>query len=126
MNLVYDAGALIAAKRNSRRFAALHRRATMQRIRPLVPAAVLAQVWTGKGPRQTLLARTLIACRIQSLDETQARRIGAMRTASGNIDVVDISVVELAMRHRATVLTSDSHIETILDALHVKLAVDYI
>ena len=43
--IVYDAGALIAAEKNNRVFVAQHETLLAARVRPLVPAGVLAQVW---------------------------------------------------------------------------------
>lgn len=106
MTFVYDAGALIAAERNSKRFAELHEATLEYNELPLVPAGVLAQVWVG-GPRQTLLVRALRGCEIEALDEDRARAIAKLRVASGLQDVIDVSVVEAALRKRYTIVTSD-------------------
>jgi predicted nucleic acid-binding protein len=106
LSYVYDAGALIAAERSSRDFAQLHRKAVAEGTSPVVPAAVLAQVWTG-SPRQALLVRLLRSCVIDDFDAAQARIIGRLRALSGTTDVVDVSVVETALRRGLTIVTSD-------------------
>lgn len=116
MTFVYDAGALIAAERGSRRFAELHEATLEYNELPLVPAGVLAQVWAG-GSRQALLARVLKGCQVEPLNESLARIIGRLRAASGLSDVIDISVVEAAIRKRYTIVTSDpKDIATVIDA----------
>lgn len=42
--IVHDSGALIAAEKNDRAFAAQHGTLRSARVRPVVPAGVLAQV----------------------------------------------------------------------------------
>jgi predicted nucleic acid-binding protein len=103
---VYDAGALIAAERGDRRFAQLHRLTLERGVQPVVPAAVLAQVWVD-GARQAQLARMLKGCEIEGLDDERARSVGRLRAAAGVTDVVDVSVVETAVRRRRAVVTSD-------------------
>jgi predicted nucleic acid-binding protein len=103
---VYDAGALIAAERGDRRFARLHQLALQRGIQPVVPAAVLAQVWTN-GSRQAQLARVLKGCEVESLDDEGARSVGRLRAAAGVTDLVDVSVVETAVRRQRAVVTSD-------------------
>jgi len=93
--IVYDAGALIAAERGQRPMLALHTRMLQRRLRPVVPAAVLAQVWRG-GP-QASLSRVLSGCRIEEgFAERDARRIGAWLARSETTDVVDAHVVAVA------------------------------
>jgi predicted nucleic acid-binding protein len=116
LTFIYDAGALIAAERGSREFAELHEVTLECNELPLVPAGVFAQVWAG-GPRQALLARVLKGCQIEPLDAARARIIGRLRVKSGLSDVIDISVVEAAIRKRYTIVTSDSKdIAAVIDA----------
>lgn len=93
--IVYDAGALIAAERGQRPMLAFHTHMLQRRLRPVVPAAVLAQVWRG-GP-QASLSRVLSGCRIEEgFAERDARRIGAWLARSETTDVVDAHVVAVA------------------------------
>jgi hypothetical protein len=103
---VYDAGALIAGERNQRRFLAIHRRLLEHDVVPIVPAAVVAQTWSG-GSRQANLARLLRDCEIEALMPETARAVGTLRAAAGHHDVVDVSVVECAARRAGSVFTSD-------------------
>ena len=83
--IVYDTGALLAAKRRNPDFLALHDEATAARIRPLVPAVVLAQAWRG-GP-QHQISRVLKGCDIIPDDERTGRAAGVACPAAGTTDV---------------------------------------
>lgn len=103
--IVYDAGALIGAERRNPRLIALHDELTRAKIRPTVPAAVLAQVWRG-GP-QPLLSRALRGCDILPDDEHLARAAGVACAKAGTSDVVDAIVIAVAVRQNAAIVTSD-------------------
>ncbi len=104
--IVYDSGALIAAGRNERPMLALHTRLLQRRLRPVVPAPILAQVWRG-GP-QASLSRVLSGCRIdEGFSERDARRIGAWLARTGITDVVDAHVVAVAGRAPGSVVYTD-------------------
>lgn len=104
--IVYDSGALIAAKRGKRPLLALHTRMLQRRIRPVIPAPVLAQVWRG-GPRTTL-SRVLVGCRIEEgFTESDARRIGTWLARTATSDVVDAYVVAVASRAPGSVIYTD-------------------
>ena len=105
MGVTYDAGALVAADRNDRRLAALHRRALERGVVPDVPVGVLAQGWRG-GP-QAALSRILRSCRVVGLDEAAARRAGTLCAAADTSDIVDATVVDHALRRGDVVVTSD-------------------
>lgn len=105
VGVTYDAGALVAADRNDRRLAALHRRALERGVVPDVPVGVLAQGWRG-GP-QAALSRILRSCRVVGLDEAGARRAGVLCSATGTSDIVDATVVDHALRLSDIVGTSD-------------------
>src|SRR6266571_3446916 len=83
--IVYDTGALLAAERRNPDFLALHDEATAARIRPLVPAVVLAQAWRG-GP-QHQISRVLKGCDIIPDDERTGRAAGVACPAAGTTDV---------------------------------------
>lgn len=121
--VTYDAGALVAADRGSRRLWALHRRSLERGWVPTVPAGVLAQGWRG-GP-QAHLSRLLVGCRVESLDELRARAVGVACGRAGTSDVVDASVVVGAAARGDLVVTSDrADIAILADALGVAVLVE--
>lgn len=123
---VYDAGALIAAERNSRQFATRHDQFLAALVVPVVPATVLAQVWAGSA-RQALLVRVLRSCEIEPFTEERARAVGQLRVRSGHHDIVDVSVVECALRRQSTVVTSDpDDIRAIASAANTRIHIETI
>ena len=120
--LTYDTGALVAAERSDRLAWALHRAALIRRLPPVVPAAVLAEGWSG-GP-QAVLSRYLKGCTIEELSTAQARATGALAARAGHDDIVDVRVVEGAIRRRHAVVTSNpTHIRTVSRAAGVALEI---
>ncbi|MGH3771005.1 MAG: hypothetical protein ACRDRW_06365 [Pseudonocardiaceae bacterium] len=114
--VTYDTGALIAAERNDRRMWALHAGLLAEEVAPVVPAPVLAQAWRG-GPRQANVARLLAMCDVEWMTEDQARAVGILAGHSGHDDVVDVTVVEGAIRRGDAVVTSDrKHLESVARA----------
>src|SRR4051812_2220225 len=95
--VTYDTGALIAADRNDRAMWALHAGFLAEEVAPTVPAPVLAEAWRGGG-RQANLARFLAMCGVEGLSEEQAKDVGVLAGKSGHHDIVDVTVVEGAMR----------------------------
>ena len=73
----------------------------------MVPAPVLAQAWRG-GARQASLARVLRTCDVEPMSEELAKRVGALVSESGHDDIVDVAVVEGAIRRGDSVVTSDA------------------
>ena len=106
MGITYDAGALIAADRAERRIWARHRALLALREVPTVPAPVVAQSWRGGG-HQALLARLLAGCDVETLDDGQARAVGSLAARAATTDIVDVCVVEGAMRRHDLVVSSD-------------------
>jgi hypothetical protein len=113
--VTYDAGALIAAERNSHKMWALHRRLLERGIRPTLPTVVLGQVWRG-GP-QAQLSRLLRGCRTELFSESEARSAGAALAASASSDLVDAAVVVTALARADVVVTSDPE-----DLRHIAVA----
>jgi predicted nucleic acid-binding protein len=103
--VTYDAGALIAAERNSSAMWALHRRALERDVRPTVSTTVLGQVW--RGGRQARLSRLLHGCRVEPLTESHARSAGEALGASGEHDLIDAVVVVSAIARGDLLVTSD-------------------
>ncbi len=103
--VVYDAGALVAAERNDRSLWADHRVRLEAGVVPAVPAPVVAQV--SRSPRQAQLRRLLRGCEILALDESTAHAVGRLLGRSGTADIVDATVVTVAIATHARVVTSD-------------------
>jgi predicted nucleic acid-binding protein len=103
--VTYDAGALIAAERNSCSLWALHRRLLERGVRPTLSTVVLGQVWRG-GP-QAQLSRLLRGCRIEPLSEPEARSAGEALAASAGRDLIDAAVVVTALARGDLIVTSD-------------------
>ena len=103
---VYDTGVLIAADRGDRAAWAEHRVRLVAGLVPLVPAAVVAQA--SRSDRQVQLRRFLRGCEVVTFDEHAAHRTGALLGKAKSSDVVDATVVELAARTGADIVTSDA------------------
>jgi PIN domain len=105
-SVVYDAGALMAAERNDRRFRITHSQMLDEARHIIVPAPVLTQVWRG-GARQTLLARILRSCVVEPTTEPVARYGGVLLAKTRTSDAVDAIVVASALPRDALIVTSD-------------------
>lgn len=103
--VVYDAGPLIAAERNDRRFWAEHRIRLELGIVPGVPSPIVAQV--SRSPKQVQLRRLLRGCEVVPLGEAAAHRVGALLARSGTTDIADAAVVSLAVARVADIVTGD-------------------
>jgi hypothetical protein len=103
--VVYDAGPLIAAERNDRRFWAEHRVRLELAIVPCVPAPIVAQV--SRSPKQVQLRRLLRGCEVVPLDEAGAHRAGELLGRSGTTDIADATLVSLAVARMADIVTGD-------------------
>ncbi len=122
--VTYDTGALIAADRNDRRMLALHAGFLALETSPTVPTPVLAEAWRG-GPRQANLARFLALCATEPLTDEQAKVVGALAARAGHDDIVDVTVVEGAVRrHDAVVTSNPTHIRKIADATRTRLTIE--
>jgi hypothetical protein len=115
--VTYDTGALVAAERNNRKMWELHAGLIAEEVVPVVPAPVLAQAWRG-GARQASLARLLRLCDVEPMSGQLAKRVGALVSESDHDDIVDVAVVEGAIRRGDGVVTSDAgHIRKIAEAV---------
>ena len=122
--VTYDTGALVAAERNDRRMWALHAGFLAEQVVPVVPVAVLAGAGRG-GPRQASLSRLLAMCDIELMTEDQARRVGILAGKAGHDDVVDVAVVEGAIRRHDAIVTSiETHIGRITAAAGTHLRIE--
>ena len=107
--VVLDAGALIAFERRDARMRALVREALDTGARLVIPAGVLAQVFRNaaeQGPLRALTNGPTTA--VPPLDRPLAEAAGSLCGRAGTSDVVDASVVLVARRERAVVVTSDA------------------
>jgi predicted nucleic acid-binding protein len=121
VSAVYDAGVLVAADRNERWAWAEHRVRLLAGVVPLVPSNVVAQV--SRSPRQAQLHRFLRGCEVVEFDEPSAHRVGALLGKADTSDVVDASLVDLAIVRRAEIVTTDStDIRRLIAASGEKLA----
>lgn len=113
--VVYDAGVLVAADRNTRSVWAEHRVRLEAGVVPVVPAPVVVQV--SRSPEQAQLRRLLRGCEVVSLTEQRAHAAGQLLGRTGSRDVVDAVVAATATELRADVVTGDrADIRRLLDA----------
>jgi predicted nucleic acid-binding protein len=105
VNVVYDAGMLVAADRNDRRAWADHRARLDLGLTPIVPAPVVAQ--TSRSGQQAQLRRLLRGCEVVAFAPDEAHRVGSLLGAARATDVIDAHVAILASDHDAIVITSD-------------------
>jgi len=106
IGVTYDTGALLAGERNDRRIWRKHLAFLALDLVPTVPAPVLAEAWRGRG-RQAALVRLLSGCSVEPLTEPQALRVGALAGRAKHSDIVDVTVVEGALRRGDAIITSD-------------------
>jgi hypothetical protein len=124
--VTYDTGALVAAERNNRQMWALHAGYLAEEVIPTVPATVLAEAWRG-GSRQASLSRLLRMCDTEPMSENLAKDVGVLAGKSGHDDIVDVCVVEGAVRRGDAVVTSNvAHIRTIAEAAGAILRIESI
>ena len=124
--VTYDAAALVAAERNNRQMWALHAGYLAEEVIPTVPAPVLAEAWRG-GSRQASLSRLLRMCDTEPMSDELARNVGLLAGKSGHDDIVDVSVVEGAVRRGDAVVTSNmTHIRMVADAAGARMRIESI
>ncbi|MGH3550714.1 MAG: hypothetical protein ACRDQU_21860 [Pseudonocardiaceae bacterium] len=87
-NIIYDAGALIAAERGRREFLVMHRESLATEIDPIVPV-VLAR-FPGPGDAES---GTCPGCDVAATGERTARTAGAACGRAKTSDIVDAVVV---------------------------------
>ncbi|MEU7590161.1 PIN domain-containing protein [Micromonospora sp. NPDC049230] len=115
---VYDAGVLLAIEDNDRRMWAIHHLALEEGRRLLIPSVVVSQAW--RDPRrQVQLGRLLHSCEIVPVSVELAKAAGVLCGKSGTRDVVDATVVTVALACGAIVFTSDPE-----DIAHLSSASD--
>ena len=126
MGVTYDTGALVAAERNDRRMRALHAGFLAEEVVPTVPAPVLAEAWRS-GSRQASLSRLPAMCDVEAMTDAQARQVGILSGKASHDDIVDVAVVEGAIRRGDSVVTSSAaHIIKVASAARNRLAIETI
>jgi predicted nucleic acid-binding protein len=124
--VTYDTGALVAAERNNRQMWALHAGYLAEEVIPAVPAPVLAEAWRG-GFRQASLARFLRMCEIEPLSEETAKSVGILAGRADHDDIVDVAVVEGAIRRNDAIVTSNpTHIQKVAAAANARPPIETI
>lgn len=115
--MLYDAGALMAADRDDQKIWRFHATILRMNRRPVVPTPVLAQAW--RNPAQARLGMLLRGSDIRPLDDVLARAAGRLCGETKTTDIVDATVAVLAVNLNATVLTSDPNdITHLVDCLN--------
>jgi hypothetical protein len=106
--IVLDAGALIAFERADSRMRALCRDALRTGAKLVIPAGALGQAWRDPARQVRLgaLARGPTTV-VPPLDRLLAEAAGILCGRTHTSDVIDASVVLLARRERAVVVTTD-------------------
>jgi predicted nucleic acid-binding protein len=103
---VYDAGVLLAIDGNDRRMWVIHHLALEEGRRVLIPAVVVAQAWRD-ARRQVQLGRFLHSCEVLPVGMETAKTAGVLCGKAGTRDIVDATVVTVALAYGAIVFTSD-------------------
>ena len=64
-------------------------------------------------------------CEVEPVTEAHARDVGVLAGKAGHDDVVDVTVVECAIRRRhAVVISNETHIRKIAAAARVELRIE--
>lgn len=104
-SVTLDAGVLIAADRNDRRFWRFRAQIAAEGRVAFVPAIVLTEVW--RGARSANLARALRGCEIDPVGTDLAMAAGILCGRAGTDDPVDAIVVASAARRGDHIVTTD-------------------
>ena len=125
MTAVLDAGALVAIDKGDRKVGAMLRVLQRDGVPVHTSAAAVAQVWRD-GRRQANLARVLPGVDIAPLDETAARRVGALLRARDSTDLVDAHVALLISADGIVLTSDDDDIRALLRTRRVKARVVHV
>jgi len=96
VNVVLDAGALIAIDRDERRVAGLIELGRRAGATLVTVAPVVGQAWRGTA-RQARLARFLGMLEVRSTSTREARAAGELLASTGTADVVDALLAGVAL-----------------------------
>lgn len=117
MNLVLDAGALIAIDRDDRRVAGLIELGRRAEARLVTTAPVVGQAWRD-GARQARLARALAMIDVQPVGLEDAKEAGDLIGRADASDVVDALVALLAMPGDQVLTSDPDDLVRLVDARH--------
>jgi hypothetical protein len=104
---------------------ALHVGFLAEEVVPTVPAPVLAEAWRG-GPRQASLARLLAGCDVEAMSADQALRVDELAGRANHDDIVDVTVVEGAIRRADEVIVTpnEGHIGHVVRAGRKRIRIE--
>lgn len=102
--ITFDTGALIALERRGQRARQVLERATEQKVRIIVPAAVITEWWRG---RSDIRERILAAVRVEPLSDQLAKLAGEAIAAVKGATPIDAIVMASAAQRGDVVYTAD-------------------
>jgi predicted nucleic acid-binding protein len=102
--ITFDAGALIALERRGQLIRKVLERATEQKVRITVPAAVVTEWWRS---RTDVRERILAAVRVEPLSESLAKVAGEALAAVKGATAIDAIVMASAAQRGDVVYTAD-------------------
>jgi predicted nucleic acid-binding protein len=102
--ITFDTGALIALERRGQRARQVLERATEQKVRITVPAAVITEWWRG---RNDVRERILAAVRVEPLSDQLAKFAGEAIAAVKGATPIDAIVMASAAQRGDVVYTTD-------------------
>ncbi len=102
--ITFDAGALIALERRGQRARKVLERATEQKVRITVPAAVITEWWRN---RNAVRERILAGVRVEPLSESLARVAGEALAAVKGATPMDAIVMASGAQRGDVVYTTD-------------------
>ena len=102
--ITFDTGALIALERRGQRARKILERATEQKIRITVPAAVITEWWRS---RNDIRERILGGVRVEPLSESLAKIAGEALAAIKSATPIDAIVMASAAQRGDVVYTTD-------------------
>jgi len=102
--ITFDTGALIALERRGQRARKVLERATEQKVRITVPAAVITEWWRS---RNDVRERILAAVRVEPLSESLAKAAGEALAVIKGATPIDAIVMASAAQRGDVVYTTD-------------------
>ena len=102
--ITFDTGALIALERRGQRARKILERATEQKVRITVPAAVISEWWR---TRNDIRERILAGVRVEPLSESLAKVAGEALAAIKGATPIDAMVMASAAQRGDVVYTAD-------------------
>lgn len=122
MTFVLDSGALVALERNERPMWVRLKAALVDGEAPVTHGGVIGQVWR-EGPRQARLAKALESIDVRSLDAGLGRAAGQLLSKIATADVIDASLVLLAVDGDVIITDDSGDIEPLAAAAGVHVEV---